>query len=227
MICCASSAPTRSHGARSEPFVARCTLHVPGTTTSEQLALGAQAGCSDCFAGLVDRLHDPLYQFLLWRTPSPSDAEELTHESFVRAWRKLAGYRPRWTFATWLFTIARRLAISRGRRLRPAREVAWAEAEPVHSEDPGDALEREELRASIWCLVRDLLSDEQQSALWLRYAEGFSTEDIAAVLGKRPAAVRALLFRAREKLAQRLEPLGTCDDRRVAARVPRGMGDGS
>ncbi len=168
----------------------------------------AQAGSREAFGRLVERFADPLHGFLCLRGASREDAEELTQESFLRAWRKLHTYRPDWHFSTWLFTVARRLAASHYRTVgrRPA-DVSLPDEPGVSAvPDPGEALAEREQDGRLWALAKRELNEEQLSALWLRYAEDFSIEDIAAVLERPSATVRVWLFRARERLGKLLEP---------------------
>ncbi len=171
------------------------------------LALVARAsqGSRDAFAELVLRYQAPLYAFLVVRTASAEDAEELCQEAFVRAWQKLALYDSQWRFSTWLFTLARRLTASRYRRGR--REESGHEAlELASSERAGPeriASGREEW-ANLWALAGRVLTPGQRSALWLRYAEDLAPDAIGAVLGKRTGTVRVILFRARERLLRAL-----------------------
>ena len=58
---------------------------------------------------------------------------------------------------------------------------------------------------SLWELVQATLNADQQTALWLRYGENMSVQDIAKVLGKTRVSVRVLLFRARQTLAEKLD----------------------
>jgi RNA polymerase sigma factor (sigma-70 family) len=89
--------------------------------SSESLAAQARAGSKPAFAELVARYEAPLFNFLLMRVRTAEDAEELTQDTFLRAWRKLDLYRSEWKFSTWLFTLARHLAASRLRA--PTRHV--------------------------------------------------------------------------------------------------------
>ena len=66
-------------------------------------------------------------------------------------------------------------------------------------------MEASEQRSRMWRLAEALLSDEQRTALFLKYAEEMSASEIGQVLGKRPGAVRVILFRARERLAAELD----------------------
>jgi len=175
----------------------------PPTTDSEALAARAQAGCRESFGLLVERHQKGLYNFLLQRVRSPHDAEDLTQESFVRAWRRLATYRDRWRFSTWLYAVARSAAAdaARGRRERPQAELP----EPSFEPDPSAELAAREEGQQLWRIAREVLNEDQRSALWLCYAEERSAAEIGRVLGKSPIAVRVMLFRARAVLAQRLE----------------------
>lgn len=81
----------------------------------EEFALLARAGSDQAFSRLVERLQEPLYRFLLQHTGTQADAEELTQETFVRAWQAIERYDDRWRFTTWLYTIGRRQAASHHR----------------------------------------------------------------------------------------------------------------
>ncbi len=159
------------------------------------------------FVELVDRFEGRLYNFLIRRTTTPADAEDLTQETLVKAWQHLHRYRPQWQFSTWLFTIARRAAISHLRRTqrRSAAPMTFdppeGDVRPVRT-DPANRIADQEACARIWDAADQLLPDAQRSALWLRYAEEISISEIARILGKSQVGVRVLLFRARRTLAE-------------------------
>ncbi len=174
--------------------------------SDEELAVRAQGekleGRTASFEELVRRLEGPLHGFLRVRVGNAAEAEELVQEAFLRAWTKLERYDPRWRFTTWLYTVAKRLAVSRARSRRPDELSEEALGGLCSGADPfADSAHREEVR-NLWDLAAEVLSREQRSALWLRYAEDLSNEEIAAVLGKKRVTVRVLLFRARQALAR-------------------------
>ena len=70
--------------------------------------------------------------------------------------------------------------------------------------EPSALVELREESDNVWLLAGRVLSVEQRSALWLRYAEDLSIEEVARILDKRRVTVRVLLFRAREALAGHL-----------------------
>jgi RNA polymerase sigma-70 factor (ECF subfamily) len=177
-----------------------------------ELLARARSGCRASYGEVVARFEQRLFNFLLRRAGNPADAEDLTQETFIRAWQRLAQYDGRWQFSTWLFTIGARLAISRLRseRARRAATVGGAGpdvAEPRGSDAAQAAADREQC-ALVWDLADRMLSETQRSALWLRYAEDLPPRAIARILGKSQIGVRVMLFRARETLAE------ACGDRR-------------
>lgn len=176
-----------------------------------ELALRSKSGSVEDFAELVRRYETPLFQFLRLRTGRREDAEELTQETLVRAWSKIDRYDPKHAFATWVYTIARRLAVShlrrRGRRVAevPTPTDASLDERVGTALEPGVELGELEERERIWSFAVQVLNTEQSTALWLRYVEDLPAEEIGRILGRRSGAVRALLFRARQLLAPRLE----------------------
>ncbi len=169
--------------------------------TPEALAIAAQHGSVSAYSTLVELFQIRLFNFLLRRTGSRHDAEELTQEAFVRAWERIGTYDPRWRFSTWLFTIGSRLAISEQRKRSRARSTSILEHHAsTPEEDPVDTVSQRRLGARLWALAGEHLTEDQQTALWLRYAEGMEIVEIAAVLGKSRVGVRVCLFRARQAL---------------------------
>lgn len=182
--------------------------------TDEELARRAQSGSLASFGELVSRFEARLFNFLLRRTGSPADAEDLTQEAFIRAWQRIGTYRSQWRFSTWLFTIAARLAAAR------CRKAGWGRTGPVTRDlasrdpDPARAVSDRELRERVWDVAGATLTDDQHTALWLKYAEGLAVREIAEVMGRTQVGVRVLLFRARTALGA---ALGAAPEARGAA----------
>lgn len=177
--------------------------------TDEQLALAAQGGCRASFELIVLRMHGPLLGYLRRLSASREDAEDLVQDTFVRAYRKLDRYRADWRLSTWLFTIARRLWINHGRQSQRMRRT-WEEAgevarlaataAPVRVVGPAVDMMAAEERQQLWQIAAAVLSEPQYTALWLFYAEGLPVAEIARVLRRSPAGVKAVMFRARRRL---------------------------
>jgi len=175
--------------------------------SEEQLAVLAQAGCAASFERLVRRVQVPLVQFLISRTRCRADAEDLAQESFVRAYRALGRYQPRFRFRTWLFTIAHRLSLNHRRGEHHAESIVKPESICSPIEEAAEGISADEWRRSVWRLAAESLDEEQTAGLWLHYVEELSTEEIGGILGRSRAAVKTMLFRARKKLMPGLRAL--------------------
>jgi RNA polymerase sigma-70 factor (ECF subfamily) len=184
----------------------RATRSASERPSVEDLVRRARTGSSAAFGKLVLRFESPVFNFLLRRGSSAEDAEELAQDTFVRAWRRLELYDPRYSFGTWLFALARRLSATRRRASAPPIQGDDALGEVPVQSDPGRELARTEERANLWSIVDRVLEDDPRSALWLRYAEDLSIPEIAKVLGRSQVSVRVMLYRARAKLGKALEP---------------------
>lgn len=145
------------------------------------------------------RLYGYLYRFC---RRDRDAAEELAQAAFVRAWQGLARFRGESGFRTWLYRIATNLAINR--RTRARRHEPLPETLAARREDEPDAVyRRRELAARVQVAVAGL-PDEQRAVLLLYAYEEMSYDQIAAAVGRSPAAVNMLLYRARISLRQAL-----------------------
>lgn len=171
--------------------------------SDEELACRTQAGSSACFAELVTRHEQRLLRFLVQRTRHLHDAEDLLQDTFARAYQRIDSYNPAWKLSTWLYTIASRLACSLYRKpapgplLDPSRQVSPGRG-------PADIAARREERDNLWALAAGTLSDNQYTALWLRYAEEMSVKEVARAMNKTRTHVKVLLFRGRANLGRKL-----------------------
>ena len=165
--------------------------------SDEQLARDARAGCIGSFEELARRLQVPLIRFLSRRFPSRRDAEDLTQETLLRTYQSIGRYRDGTSFRTWVFTIAYRLAASRGRSERRRLSLAVDE---TGGDDPLDIIERRESSQRLWQTIEQTLGPDEVAALWLFYIEALPATDVAAVMGRSWVSVKTMLHRARRKL---------------------------
>lgn len=171
------------------------------------LALRALSGCDEACEELVRRYFPRLVQLVLPRLRSKShmDAEDIAQESLARAFQNLASFDPQFRFSTWLFTIAFRLATDHNRGSR--RRLTLLEthrslltSELSRSTPSPDGLELQESVDAIWLVARRTLGESHYTAMWLRFAEDLSVEEIAKVMRKTQVGIRVLLHRARLKM---------------------------
>jgi RNA polymerase sigma-70 factor (ECF subfamily) len=197
---------------------------VSASTSNEVLACRAQQGCASSFEQLLRRFQTPILHFLRHRGLA-ADAEDITQETFLRAYKNLHRYDRRWTFSAWLFTIARRLSINHHRRERPNADAPSIHSAVTNVPEPLDVMVAAEGRQRLWNVAFAALSEEQTTALWLYYVEDMPLRSIGLVLKRSPAAVKILLFRARRKLLPLLEEFDE-DRRQFSAIAMRGASHG-
>lgn len=162
-------------------------------------------GNRQAFAPLVERYQRPLFGFLGRMGLTQAHAEEIAQETFLRAWQSLGQYDPkRAEFSTWLFTIARRLALNELERASAKQETVL---EDTHTETasndalPQEQLEMQEQQRRLQTTLRRLPLHER-STLALAYIQGLDIKTIAHIEGCSESAVKVRLHRAREQLRQ-------------------------
>jgi RNA polymerase sigma-70 factor (ECF subfamily) len=187
---------------------------VAGAPSEHDLIRRARAGDQEAFAELVmlhaDRVYGALRRFGL----EAGDADEVTQEVFLRAWRGLDGFQERAQFSTWLYRIAfneaqRRLSRRTLPRAAPpptddAPDPVAALPEPADSGPEAQALAGEFERQLDVALSE--LPDEWRAAVVLRDIEGLSTHDAAEIAGVSEPAFKSRLHRGRMQLRALLEP---------------------
>jgi len=163
----------------------------------------AQEGSVDAFEQLVLCYQDRLYRFLLVRANSRADAEDVLQETFVAVFKYLPGFRKKYRFSTWLFTIGLR-QLGRQRRQRTESSVSPDSIASLHAGPEQHGIEMEQ-RSSLWQTAKTCLGEAQFTALWLFYVEDMPLVEIGKVM-KRPAGwVKVNLMRARRRLSKELE----------------------
>ena len=159
------------------------------------------AGDQQPFRLVVLRYQRPLFRFLGLLGFRGARAEDIAQETFLRTFKALASFEPaRGAFSTWLFTIARRLAINewqRARREGSAAEVA-KEAPSLALDPAQHALLAERARRVERALAE--LPEQLRSTFFFSQLEELSLEQVAALEGCAVGTVKSRIFRAREQL---------------------------
>ncbi|MFL5653620.1 MAG: RNA polymerase sigma factor [Ktedonobacteraceae bacterium] len=177
----------------------------------------------DAFAVLVERYKDAVQNLAYRMLSNAAEAEDVTQETFVRAYTQLATYKPAHKFSTWLLSIASHLAIDQLRRRRflalPLEDVPFLEWIVDAGTGPEQtALEGEQQDEVQTYLQR--LPAKYRAVIVLRYWYDFSYEEIARTLNLTPALVKARLHRARELLARYMKQNSLNEEDQVDA-LPR------
>ncbi len=172
------------------------------TTSLEALAKQSQAGDRQAFELLVKQLENRLIGFLYRMVGNSHDAADLAQDTFVKVYRNLHRYNPKYALTTWVFTIAKRTALNHFRASRPHTE--FQPTTEIVEDHPASITESKDETQHLWTKARRLLTQNQFEAMWLRYGEEFSIDETAAIMQTNIVRVRVLLHRARAVLARHL-----------------------
>jgi RNA polymerase sigma-70 factor, ECF subfamily len=178
--------------------------------TDAELVACALAGQEDAFRGLVNRHQRSVFNLLARMLRNPSLAEEITQETFLKAFKNLRAFDPGYKFSNWILRIAHNAAIDAMRRAGPA-EVSLDEpderggtaaerVEDPHGDQAERLLERREL-STVLSTALDQLRPEYRQMVVLRYQEELSYEEIAEITGLPLGTIKSHLHRARAEMA--------------------------
>jgi RNA polymerase sigma-70 factor (ECF subfamily) len=193
-----------------------------GPKSDEALAVEAKRGSEEAFRELVERFHRPVYALIVRIVRQPELAEDLSQETFLKAWKALARFDPERRFSSWIFKIAHNSALDELRRggLETVSLDAPFAGDDEPPELPADLAAENPLlrtlaRESGRLLERAIsrLRPAYRGILLLRFAQEMSYDEIAEVLGLPLGTVKIHIFRARAELlremrAQGLDPEG-------------------
>lgn len=185
--------------------------------TDNELVMRVQQGDKSAFDLLVLKYQHRIVKLVSRYVREPSDALDVTQESFLKAYRALPKFRGDSAFYTWLYRIA--INTAKNHLVALARRPAEVD---LGTNEEGEQFELAELQKTIETPERLLLANEIREtvidaidklpedlrvAITLREADGMSYEEIATVMNCPIGTVRSRIFRAREAIDQRLKPL--------------------
>jgi len=181
---------------------------IVGAMSDAELVELILKGNQEVFSVLVERYKDAVQNLAYRMLGNATEAEDITQETFVRAYTQLATYKPVHKFSTWLLSIASHLAIDQLRRRRflalPLEDVPFLEwivdvgISPEQSALQGE--QQDEIQSYL-----ERLPGKYRAVIILRYWYDFSYDEIATALKLTPPLVKARLHRARELLARYMQ----------------------
>jgi RNA polymerase sigma-70 factor (ECF subfamily) len=184
-----------------------------------------QSGDRDAFGLLVSKYQRKLLRLVMRMVRDPAEAEDVTQEAFIKAYRALPNFRGESAFYTWLYRIgvntAKNWLVAHGRRMPTVSELGDEDGEGIEDsgllrddETPDRVLLSKQIGETVNAAM-DALPEDLRTAISLREIEGLTYEEIAQVMDCPIGTVRSRIFRAREAIAAQLRPLlDTAPDRR-------------
>lgn len=178
--------------------------------SDEQLMARARES-HKCFKELVLRYERPIYLLAYGMLNSNHDAEEIAQETFLAVYKNAHVFNPDLSFTSWIYTIASNLSKNVLRR----RKHKWFSLDVEGVPEPGTNQKSQPAEICDDRYRREIISQAIASlkpkytvVLMMRYAEGFSYEQIGEELGLTLSAVDTRLYRAKKLLRKKLQKMG-------------------
>jgi len=184
-----------------------------------------QSGDQEAFGLLVSKYQRKLLRLVMRFVRDPAEAEDVTQEAFIKAYRALPSFRGESAFYTWLYRIgvntAKNWLVANARRMPTVSDITDEDGDGIDDsgllrddQTPDRILLSKQIGATVDAAM-DALPEDLRTAITLREIDGLSYEEIALVMDCPIGTVRSRIFRARDAIAARLKPLlDTAPDRR-------------
>ena len=166
-------------------------------------------GDQQAYAGLVSRYQNYVFTLSLRFTKNREDAEEVSQDIFVKAYRSLADFRGASKFSTWLYTIVNTTCITFLRKKRMEvhsldNEKVFEVADSLDSGLRANQVEQKSRVAMVNNAI-EMLNPDDAEVLTLFYKAEQSLEEIAMILGIEANTAKVRLHRARTRLKEKME----------------------
>ncbi|OCA81532.1 hypothetical protein A8F94_21910 [Bacillus sp. FJAT-27225] len=148
---------------------------------------------ADPLEELYEQYKKPVYNFLCAMCRNRSVAEELTHDTFIKAFKGLKSYRGEASLKTWLFRIARNTYLNNVKKASTRYELSFADPE----REAAGSYENADVQMAVTETLLQL-SEQERTLLTLR-SHGFSIAEMAVVLGLTEGNIKVGLHRAKKK----------------------------
>jgi len=150
----------------------------------------------EAFAELYDRHVIRVFRHIYYIINDPKEAEDLTAQTFLRAWEAIGRFQPRGApFASWLLRIAHNLAVSHLRARKGDAQLHESLIDDGPPRNPEAVAQRHAEEERVRQAVLRL-GDDQRQVIILRFVEELDYKEVAEILGKSVAAVRVIQHRA-------------------------------
>jgi RNA polymerase sigma-70 factor (ECF subfamily) len=173
-----------------------------------ELVVAARSGSAVAFEALIDRYYAPIHAYLTQLMEDADQAEDLTQDTFLAAYRVLFQLRDDRSFAAWLYRIAHNLATSALRRRRLIRLISLdriVDHIARRGGAAGDELPDLELRDDVEAVLRQL-SPAEREALVLHCLAGFTAAEVGGILGISSFAAGRRISRGKADFRARYRP---------------------
>ena len=167
--------------------------------TEAEIVIRVLKGDRQAYALLVEEYKNPIYNLAYRMTGNSEDADDLTQETFIRAYQYLWQYDTSRKFFTWLYTLALNLIRSHLRKKSKYNKSSEELSEHLLADkNPSPETKLIETQEICVCLLR--LEYESRALLIMKFHQGLTFEEIAQITGKSLSAVKMRIYRGLESL---------------------------
>ncbi len=160
------------------------------------------AGNTSAFSHIINSYQNKIRAFINKRCSNSADTDDITQEIFIAVHKNLHQYKTEFPFSAWIFGIARNKANEHFRKVKRL-PTPIAEADDAgHTDTPQSRIFITEQSHEFWNEAKRILSEEQFTAIWLKYQQELQITDICEHMQITKSNAKIHLFRARKKLAQ-------------------------
>ena len=178
---------------------------VPRANDDTPLVIRAIERDQEAFGELYDRHAVRVYRHIYYMVGNAAEAEDLTAQTFLRAWEAIPRYQVRGApFVSWLLRIAHNMGVSYLRSKRESSQLHDGIVDDKMRRDPESAYQQTAEEE----LVREAimkLRDEQRQVIILRFIEDLDYREVAEIIGKSVAAIRVIQHRALNALRKQMK----------------------
>ena len=161
------------------------------------------SGDTACFACLLDKYSTQVYSLIFRVVRNREDAEELSQDVFVKAFRSLQAFKGDCSFSTWIYRIAYNTAVSHTRKIRyEFLAIEDNQLSNVSEEEVSEMLGQVQNDEQIERLERalDAIPADERAIVLLFYMQEKSVDEVSVITGLTPSNVKTKLHRTRKKL---------------------------
>jgi RNA polymerase sigma-70 factor (ECF subfamily) len=179
-------------------------LDVPGRVIE-----ACKRGEPEAFEELIALTHREVYSLSMRLMGNPDDAAEATQETYLKLLRSIRSYRGEAKFSTWLYQVTSSVAVSMLRRRArqrldvPLDDRDWATLAAPSSGEPAEQIEQRQMSQRLEAALAELPAG-YRTVVVMKDVYGFHLEEIGKQLGISEGAAKVRLFRARQRLKERL-----------------------
>ncbi|MGJ8655573.1 MAG: RNA polymerase sigma factor [Akkermansiaceae bacterium] len=158
-------------------------------------------GNTSAFSYIINTYQNKIRAFINKRCSNSADSDDITQEVFIAAHKNLHQYKPEFPFSAWIFGIARNKANEHFRKVKRLPTPIAETADAGHSDTPQSRIFITEQTNQFWNEAKRILSEEQFTAIWLKYQQDLQVSEICKHMQITNSNAKIHLFRARKKLS--------------------------